>query len=100
MTDWPDRRILDLLGIEHPVLLAPMAGFGTPELAIAVAEAGGLGALACATITPEQARAALDRIRAATAKPINLNFFCHRPPEDDPQREAGWRARLSPYYRE
>jgi len=100
MTDWPDRRILDLFGIEYPVLLAPMAGFGTPELAIAVAEAGGLGALACATLTPEQSRAALDRIRAATAKPINLNFFCHRPPEDDPEREAGWRARLSPYYRE
>ena len=45
MTDWPDRRILDLFGIEQAVLLAPMAGFGTPELAIAVAEAGGLGAL-------------------------------------------------------
>ena len=100
MTDWPDRRIPDLLGVEHPILLAPMAGFGTLELAIAVAEAGGLGALACATITPDQARVALDGYRAATPKPINLNFFCHRPPQDDPGREQAWRARLAPYYRE
>jgi nitronate monooxygenase len=100
MTVWPDRLILDLFGIEHPILLAPMAGLGTPELAIAVAEAGGLGALPCATITPDQARSALDAFRAATSKPVNLNFFCHRKPQADPQREAAWRARLAPYYRE
>ncbi len=43
---WPDRRIMELFGIEHPIVLAPMAGPGTAELAIAVAEAGGLGSLA------------------------------------------------------
>ena len=53
---WPDRRIIDLFGIEHPILLAPMAGPSTAELAIAVAEAGGLGSLACATSSPEQIR--------------------------------------------
>lgn len=100
MTDWPDRRIPDLFGVDHPILLAPMAGFGTLELAIAVADAGGLAALACATITPDQARVALDGYRSATTKPINLNFFCHRPPQDDPAREQAWRARLAPYYRE
>jgi nitronate monooxygenase len=100
MSDWPDRRILDLFGIDHPILLSPMAGFGTPALAIAVAEAGGLGALASATVTPEQARVDLAAIRAATARPINLNFFCHTPPEPDPVREAAWRERLAPYYRE
>lgn len=100
MPHWPDRRILDLFGIEHPVLLAPMAGFGTPALAIAVAEAGGLGALPSATITPDQARADLGAFRAATARPVNLNFFCHKPPEPDPERDAAWRLRLAPYYRE
>lgn len=100
MTDWPDRRILDLFGIEHPILLAPMAGFGTPALAIAVAEAGGLGALPSATITPNQAREDVAAFRAATTRPVNLNFFCHRPPEADPVRDAAWRARLAPYYRE
>jgi nitronate monooxygenase len=100
MSNWPDRRIQDLFGIEHPILLAPMAGFGTPALAGAVAEAGGLGALASATITPEQARADIAAYRAATAKPLNLNFFCHTPPASDAARDAIWRARLAPYYRE
>ncbi|ODT30088.1 MAG: 2-nitropropane dioxygenase [Kaistia sp. SCN 65-12] len=100
MSDWPDHRILDLFGIEFPILLAPMAGFGTPALAAAVAEAGGLGALASATITPEQARADIAAYRTATTKPLNLNFFCHKSPEPDPARDDAWRARLAPYYRE
>lgn len=97
---WPDRRIIDLFGIEHPILLAPMAGPGTAELAIAVAEAGGLGALACAMSSPQQIRADLGVIRQRTAKPINLNFFTHTPPQPDPAREARWKTRLAPYYAE
>src|SRR5262245_17852136 len=97
---WPDRRILDLFGIEHPILQAPMASSSTVELAIAVAEAGGLAALACATSSPEQIRKDLGVIRQRTAKPLNLNFFTHIPPQPDPAREARWKARLMPYYAE
>jgi nitronate monooxygenase len=97
---WTDRRIIDLLGIEHPILLAPMAGPGTTELAIAVAEAGGLGALPCAMSSPEQIRKDMGVIRQRTAKPINLNFFTHTPAQPDPAREARWKARLAPYYAE
>jgi nitronate monooxygenase len=97
---WPDRRIIDLFGIEHPILLAPMAGPGTADLAIAVAEAGGLGSLPCAMLTPEQIRKDLGVIRQRTAKPINLNFFTHTPPVPDPDRDARWKARLAPYYAE
>jgi nitronate monooxygenase len=97
---WPDRRIIDLLGIEHPILLAPMAGPGTVELAIAVAEAGGLGALACAMSSPEQIRSDFGVFRQRTAKPINLNFFTHTPAQPDPAREARWKARLAPYFAE
>ncbi|MGH6959381.1 MAG: nitronate monooxygenase, partial [Dongiaceae bacterium] len=97
---WPDRRIIDLFGIEHPILQAPMAGSSTVELAIAVAEAGGLGALACAMSSPEQIRKDMGVIRQRTAKPINLNFFTHTPPEPDAAREARWKARLADYYRE
>ena len=97
---WPDRRIIELFGIEHPILLAPMAGPGTAELAIAVAEAGGLGALPCAMLTPEQIRRDLGVIRQRTAKPVNLNFFTHTPPAPDAAREARWKARLAPYYAE
>ena len=98
---WPDRRIIELFGIEHPILLAPMAGGpSTAELAIAVAEAGGLGSLACATLSPEQIRKDLGIIRQRTAKSINLNFFTHKPPRPDAAREARWEARLAPYYSE
>ncbi|WP_448954100.1 NAD(P)H-dependent flavin oxidoreductase [Labrys neptuniae] len=97
---WPDRRIQELFGIEHPILQAPMAGPSHYEMAIAVSEAGGLGALPCATLTPEQIRNELGVIRQQTSRPINVNFFCHTPPEPSQAREAAWRQRLEPYYRE
>jgi nitronate monooxygenase len=97
---WPDRRILDLFRIELPILQAPMAGPGFGDMAVAVSEAGGLGALPTATFSLDQARGELAAIRRQTGKPINLNFFCHRPPPVDPAREEAWRDRLAPYYRE
>jgi nitronate monooxygenase len=100
MDSWHDRRILDLFGIDLPILQAPMAGVSTPEMAIAVSEAGGLGALACAQLTVEQARKDLATIRQGTKRPINVNFFCHTPPAPEPARIAAWRALLAPYYRE
>jgi nitronate monooxygenase len=51
---WPDRRVLDLFGIEHPIIQAPMAGAQGSALAIAVSEAGGLGSLPCALLSVEQ----------------------------------------------
>ena len=97
MSKWPDRRILDLFGIALPIIQAPMAGVSPPALAIAVAEAGGLGSLPCTLLAPDQMRAAFATIRAATAKPINANFFCYTPTAD-PAREAAWRARFAPNY--
>ncbi len=47
MNTWPDSRLLDLFGIALPLLQAPMAGPGLHAMAIAVAQAGGLGALPC-----------------------------------------------------
>jgi len=94
------NKLTGMLGIEHPIILAPMAGPGTAELAIAVSEAGGLGSLPCAMLTPEQVKAQMQIIQQRTSSPINLNFFCHNPSESDPQREAAWKARLAPYYRE
>ncbi|MDW6022250.1 nitronate monooxygenase [Mesorhizobium sp. BAC0120] len=93
-----DRRFRELVGTELPIVLAPMAGPGTPELAIAVAEAGGLGSLPCAMLGDDQIRAGLGIIRQRTSRPINLNFFCHKPARPDATREAEWRRLLEPYY--
>src|SRR5215475_8119351 len=97
---WPDRRFLDLVGIELPIVQAPMAGAMDAELAAAVSAAGGLGSLPCAMLGPAQIRQEVERIRAQTAKPINLNFFCHVAPALNNAREASWRERLAPYYRD
>jgi nitronate monooxygenase len=91
-------RIHDLLGIELPIIQAPMAGVQDSALVIAVSNAGGLGSLPCAMLSADTMRAELAAITSATRKPFNVNFFCHTPPALDPEREAAWRDLLRPYY--
>ena len=88
------------LGIEVPVIQAPMAGVQAGALAAAVSEAGGLGSLPCALLTTEGMVKELDHIVSRTRRPFNVNFFCHVPPPADEAREREWRAELAPYYRE
>ncbi len=90
----------ELLGVELPLVQAPMAGVQGSALAIAVSNAGGLGSLPCAMLGPDAMRAELSKIRAQTSRPYNVNFFCHRPPAPDATREALWRQNLAHYYRE
>ena len=97
---WPDRRIQNLLGVEVPIIQAPMAGAGLTDLAIAVSRTGGLGSLPCALLGPDQIRAEVGIFRQRTDRPINLNFFCHQPPRPDAAREVAWQQRVAPYYRE
>lgn len=90
----------ELLGVELPIIQAPMAGVQGSALAAAVANAGGLGSLPCALLSLKTMRAELAAIASLTDKPFNVNFFCHAPPAPDPDREVAWRAALAPYYRE
>jgi nitronate monooxygenase len=89
-----------LLGIDLPIIQAPMAGAQGSALAVAVCSAGGLGSLPCALLGLEDMRRELATITAQTTKPFNVNFFCHTPPELDAAREAAWRAALAPYLAE
>ena len=100
MSTWSDRRILDLLGIEVPILQAPMAGATGSAMAVAVGNAGGLAALPCAMLSLEQVRSEIDAFRSACLGPLNLNFFCHQPPAADVERDARWKQALKPYYEE
>jgi nitronate monooxygenase len=90
----------ELLGIELPVIQAPMAGVQASALAISVSNAGGLGSLPCAMLSLDALRAELAALAAGTNKPYNVNFFCHAPPPASAEREAAWRAALAPYYKE
>ena len=95
---WPNRELLDLIGIDLPVIQAPLAGANGPAMAIAVSEAGGLGSLPCAMLDAAKARAEMGVIREQTTKPLNVNFFCHKPPAPDPDRDAAWKRHLAAYY--
>jgi nitronate monooxygenase len=98
-TDVP-ARFTTLVGVEHALVQAPMAGASTPELAAAVCEAGGLGSLACALLGPMEIADEVAAIRARTDRPLNLNFFCHREPAAARDVLERWIARLEPYYAE
>ncbi|MBL8335595.1 MAG: nitronate monooxygenase [Rhodoferax sp.] len=91
--------LADLLGVRWPLIQAPMAGVQGSALALAVSGAGGLGSLPCAMLSPDALRAELQRIQAVEGAVVNVNFFCHTPPQPDPAREQHWRERLAPGYR-
>jgi nitronate monooxygenase len=97
-TMWPDNRLRNLFGIELPIIQAPMAGVAFSDMVSAVSEAGGLGSLPCALLTAEQIVEEVKLIRQKTARPINLNFFCHQAPRVDAGREIAWRRRLERYF--
>src|SRR5262245_59377191 len=89
-----------LLGIELPIIQAPMAGAQDGRLAVAVSNAGGLGSLPCAMLDLAAMRNELAYVAAHTSRPYNVNFSCHTPARATADRESAWRAVLAPYYRE
>ena len=90
--------VTELLRIERPILQAPMASVATPELAVAVSEAGGLGALGSAVLSPDELRQQAAQVRAGTDRPFQLNFFCHEAPSYDAAAVAAARESVAPLY--
>src|SRR3954447_10785183 len=68
-------RICDLLGIQHPIALGGMGSIYSPDLVAAVSNAGGLGAMGCHHLSPDQVRTGTAAIREKTNKPFALNFL-------------------------
>ncbi|WP_026378987.1 NAD(P)H-dependent flavin oxidoreductase [Afifella pfennigii] len=93
-----DRRLVERLGLEHPIIQAPMAGVSTPALAAAVCNAGGLGSIAIGAAGAKAASEAIAATSAATNRAFNVNLFCHRPAKADPALEAAWLTRLAPEF--
>jgi nitronate monooxygenase len=89
-----------LLGVEWPIIQAPMAGVQDSRLALAVCSAGALGSLPAAMLSLDALRGELAAMQAQGDTPFNLNFFCHAQPVVDAERDALWRAALAPCYRE
>jgi len=98
MVGWPDRKFLDLVGTEQPIIQAPMAGAGGVELCAAAIEGGALGSLPCGMLSPDQVREQVAEIRSRASGSFALNFFCHTMPEG--ADDSAWRALLRPYFAE
>src|SRR5471032_3083609 len=94
------RSFTARLGLELPLIQAPMVGVQGAAMAAAVSGAGALGSLPGAAMSPQALRDAVGELRRDGGLPVNLNFFCHSPPVADPVREAAWRDALRPYYKE
>lgn len=84
--------------LRHPVVQAPMAGTSTPELAVAVCAAGGLGFVALGALDAGGAVRAIRAVRQATDRPFGVNLFCHAPARRDPAREGAWTNALRPAF--
>ncbi len=98
--DWRNNRLCELLGIEHPIIQAPMAGATSQEMVVAACNAGALGSLGSAEYTSEKLEAEFAYIRANTNAPFNANFFTHDEPDIDAEKGAAARKRLAPWYDE
>ena len=90
----------DRLRLNVSLIQAPMAGTSTPALAAAVCEAGALGSIAVGATDAAGADAMIRDLQLRTAKPFNVNLFCHRPATPDAAREAAWLDRLAPTFAE
>lgn len=93
-------RLTERLGIEIPIIQAPMAGVQDWRLAVAVSQAGGLGSIPCGMLSASAIEQEIQAFKQHSSKPYNLNFFCHSMPAPDIAREQRWLKRLQPYYDE
>lgn len=92
------HAFLSRLGIEVPIIQAPMAGVSTPAMAAAVSNAGALGSIAVGAVRADEAQAMITAVRQQTARPFNVNVFCHQPALYDPVVERAWIDRLRPEF--
>jgi len=91
-------HLLELLDIQWPIIQAPMAGVGTPALAAAVSNAGGLGSLGVGATNADGARQMIAEFRALSTRSLNVNVFCHQPAKLDASIESAWIERLRPEF--
>ncbi len=91
-------HLLTKLGIDHPIIQAPMAGVSTPAMAAAVSNAGGLGSIGVGAVDALRAQEMIAQVRSGTDRSFNVNLFVHAAPRQDPDRDAAWLKRLKPNF--
>ena len=95
------NELMRRLKMIHPVIQAPLAGGGdTPELVAAVGEAGGLGFIGAAYLTPQQILEAARAVRTRTARPFGISLFAPQPLPDPPKNPRAALECVAPFYTE
>src|SRR5262245_11199439 len=99
---WPRHALIDLLGIEHPIIQAPMAGASTAALAAAVSNAGALGGFGRTDSSTDELREVIRAIRHMTDKPFIINLYLDRTEPYVPvaEHEAALKTVLAPAHAE
>lgn len=92
--------LLQRIGIELPIIQAPMAGTSTPAMAAAVSNAGALGSIGVGAVNAEGARGMIAAVQGLTNRAFNVNLFVHQPATPDAARERDWIGRLAPLFAE
>lgn len=93
--------LMQRLNMAHPVIQAPLAGGGdTPELVAAVGEAGALGFIGAAYLTPPQILEASRAVRGRTARPFGISLFAPQPTPAAPKDPRPALERVAPFYAE
>jgi nitronate monooxygenase len=90
--------LTDCLGLDLPIIQAPMAGTSTPELAAAVSNAGALGSISIASVDALEGQRQIQALKALTTRPFNVNLFCHTSTPPDPARDRVWIDSLRPLF--
>ncbi len=90
--------IVQPIGMQLPIVQAPMAGTSTPALAAAVTNAGALGSISVGAVNASKAGEMIAALKALTDGPFNVNVFTHQPAQADPVRERGWTEALRPVF--
>src|ERR1700761_1843374 len=90
--------LLDLLGIDLPLIQAPMAGVSSPAMAAAVSEAGALGSIGVGNTDAASAQRTIEAVRQRSSRSLNVNVFCHQPARLDPAVASAWIQHLRPSF--
>jgi nitronate monooxygenase len=90
--------LLKKLGIDLPIIQAPMAGVSTAAMAAAVSNAGALGSIGVGATDAQGARRMITAFRERSQRSLNVNLFCHRPAHADSAVEAAWLETLRPHF--
>jgi nitronate monooxygenase len=94
-------RLTQRLGLSHPIVQAPLAGGGdTPELVAAVCNAGALGFIGAAYLTPPQVVETARAVRALTSRPFGINLFVPPPAPDEPDDVGHALRAVAPFFAE